>query len=293
MSTLKITRYTIQFKALTAMQLPDYAGSTLRGAFGHALKSIACLTAQRNKGICKCNPIESCLYRQLFDPTKRELKTQERVQDIPPPFIIEAHGLPGLLKSGQVAKFYMVLIGEMAHQQLMMIQFAWQRALAIGFGTQLSNGGIQAELQSFSICDHPKLLIAPQSSCRLSLVTHARLQHQGNFLKVENFDVKTFCWAIFRRYLTIAEIYSDLTVNDALKQKIFKDIQLVDGKFDVEWVKWSRYSNRQKQRMDLDGLRGTIELTGLSDELYYYLYLGQWLHTGKGCVFGLGQYSLR
>ena len=44
--------------------------------------------------------------------------------------------------------------------------------------------------------------------------------------------------------------------------------------------------------MNLDGLMGSITLENVSEELYDYLYLGQWLHVGKGCVFGLGQYNL-
>lgn len=54
-------------------------------SFGHALKSMACLTASRNKGVCRCEPAERCLYRQLFDPPKKVLKYQDRIQDIAPP----------------------------------------------------------------------------------------------------------------------------------------------------------------------------------------------------------------
>lgn len=293
MSTLKITRFSIHFKALVPMQFPEYAGSALRGAFGHALKSIACLTASRNRGICNCQPAESCLYRQLFDPVQKELKTQQRKQDVPPPLVVEAHGLPISLQAEEHAHFHIVLIGEMAHHQQMIIQLAWQRALAVGIGQHLSTGESQAELLSFQICDQPQQYIEARSELKLSLATLVRLQHHGGFLRPEQFDPPTFCWAIFRRYLTVAEVYSNLTIDDAFKQHIYQQIQQVTGTANLEWVEWIRYSNRQKKFMNLDGLRGDIELQNISDELYYYLYLGQWLHVGKGCVFGLGQYTLR
>ena len=90
---------------------------------------MACLTASRNKGVCKCEPAERCLYRQLFDPPKKNLIYQDRVQDIAPPFVIEAHSLPEQIRKGETAIFHMVIIGQFAQQQQMMIQLVWQKAL--------------------------------------------------------------------------------------------------------------------------------------------------------------------
>ena len=291
MSHFPITRYRIEFKALQRIYFPEYAGSTLRGAFGHALKSIACLTAARHRGQCQCHPAESCLYRQLFDPPKRELKQQDRIQDIPPPFVVEAYHLKTQLAINEQAYFDMVLIGDFAHRQQMLIQLAWQRALAVGVGGHISTGQAQAELLNFYIYDQPQVHIEAKSQVRLNLITHVRLQHYGKFLNPENFDIQIFINSILRRYLICAETYYQLG-NDNNLQKIYQNISKIRGEAQLKWVKWSRYSNRQKQSMRLDGLQGYIDLYDLPYELYYYLYLGQWLHTGKGCVFGLGQYQM-
>lgn len=293
MSTFPISRFSIKFQALENIQLPKYAGSTLRGAFGHALKSMACLTASRNKGVCRCEPVERCLYRQLFDPPKKVLKYQDRVQDIAPPFVIEAYSLPEQIKKGETATFYTVLIGHFAHQQQMMIQMAWQRALAEGIGQNLSAGGIQSQLVNFVQCNQPQDKIESLKSVRLDLFTHARLQHHGKFLGTENFSMAHFAQALLRRYLSLAETYSDIQLTIEEINQLNTEIAQLEGHHQLEWVNWSRYSNRQKQKMNLDGLMGSVHLNNVSERLFYYLYLGQWLHVGKGCVFGLGQYTLK
>ena len=293
MLAFPVSRFSIKFQALENIQLPKYAGSTLRGAFGHALKSMACLTASRNKGVCRCEPVERCSYRQLFDPPKKSLKFQVRVQDIAPPFVIEAYSLPEQIRKGDSATFYTVIIGHFAHQQQMMIQLAWQRALAEGIGQNLSKGGEQSKLISFNLCDQPKQCINHLSKVRLDLFTHARLQHRGQFLDPERFTLTHFAQALVRRYLSLVETYSDIELHKDELSQLNDEILNLKGNHQLEWINWSRYSSRQKQKMNLDGLMGSITLENVSERLFYYLYLGQWIHVGKGCVFGLGQYTLK
>ena len=46
LSSLPIVRYQFTFVVTEPIQFPQYAGSTLRGAFGRALRKIACMTKQ-------------------------------------------------------------------------------------------------------------------------------------------------------------------------------------------------------------------------------------------------------
>ena len=292
MTHFPITRYRIKFKANQTFQLPVYAGSSLRGAFGHALKNICCLTAATNKGQCQCQPVETCLYRRIFDPAKQKLALQDRVQDVAPPFVIEAHSLPTHIESHHEYYFYMTLIGEFAHSQQMMIQLAWQRALAVGIGSQLSKGQAQSQFLSFELCDRPNMQSATSTQVNLQFLTHMRLQHHGEILTADHFSPILFCRALVRRYLSLLEIYSPHRMNEQAIKQLFDDVHLVQGEHDFDWIKWSRWSNRQKQRMAMDGLLGEVKLTQLSEPLAELIYLGQWLHVGKGSVFGLGQYSL-
>ena len=52
-----------------------------------------------------------------------------------------------------------------------------------------------------------------------------------------------------------------------------------------------RYSNRQQQAMNLEGLMGTVTLHGeLGD--FAPLLQGEYIHVGKSATFGLGRYSI-
>lgn len=44
MINLPLARYRLEFFVDTPLYLPAYAGSTLRGAFGGALRAAACMT---------------------------------------------------------------------------------------------------------------------------------------------------------------------------------------------------------------------------------------------------------
>lgn len=293
MTYLPVSRYRIKFKANQNIQLPAYAGSSLRGAFGHALKNIACLTASLNKGQCKCQPVASCLYRRIFDPVKQQLNLQDRLQDVAPPFVIEAHSLSTEINAGQEAHFYMTLLGEFVHSQQMMIQLAWQRALAVGLGRQHSTGQAQSQMLSFELCDRPQLNWQTSTKLRVQFLSHARIQHHGEILTVENFDPVIFCRSVVRRYLTLTEAYSEQSLSGPFVKSLFDDVNHVQGEYRVDHRRWSRWSNRQKQKMQMDGLLGEVILQHVSNQLADILYLGQWLHVGKGSVFGLGQYVLQ
>ncbi len=61
----------------------------------------------------------------------------------------------------------------------------------------------------------------------------------------------------------------------------------------LRWHEWTRYSSRQHTLMELGGLLGTFELSGPDlAPLWPLLWLGQWVHAGKGTTFGLGAYRL-
>ncbi|MGE5586784.1 MAG: CRISPR system precrRNA processing endoribonuclease RAMP protein Cas6, partial [Clostridia bacterium] len=61
------------------------------------------------------------------------------------------------------------------------------------------------------------------------------------------------------------------------------------------WVDWERYSSRQDSRMKLGGLVGaaTYEFSHarLAGFFLPWLVLGEYVHVGKGCTFGLGRFT--
>jgi hypothetical protein len=73
----------------------------------------------------------------------------------------------------------MTLVGDFAHNQQMMIQMAWQRALAVGIGSYHNTGQAQSQLVSFEVCDRPQLNWQTSENLRVQFLSHARIQHHG------------------------------------------------------------------------------------------------------------------
>ncbi|MCQ9328414.1 CRISPR system precrRNA processing endoribonuclease RAMP protein Cas6 [Pelistega suis] len=74
---------------------------------------------------------------------------------------------------------------------------------------------------------------------------------------------------------------------------LWADIAAVNVTYQqLSWCNWTRYSNRQQQKIVLKGIVGEIVLENLSALLAQALYSGQWLHVGKETVFGYGKYRL-
>ena len=56
----------------------------------------------------------------------------------------------------------------------------------------------------------------------------------------------------------------------------------------LAWQDWSRYSNRQKQRMQLGGLTGAVKYEGDFGDFMALLDFAAKAHLGKNSSFGLG-----
>jgi len=99
-SALSLSLYRVTFVARDRLDLPVYMGSTLRGAFGHVFRALAC--PGRFDEAC---PIpDSCPYHLIFEtsppPDSRALRTHD---EIPRPFVIApiTNGATGWLERGR------------------------------------------------------------------------------------------------------------------------------------------------------------------------------------------------
>lgn len=84
---LTLSRYQLRLQALEACSLPAFLGSTLRGAFGHALKQAVCVMPHRD---CEhCMVADRCIYPYLFEtPPPPDLSLLRGQQRAPHPFIL-------------------------------------------------------------------------------------------------------------------------------------------------------------------------------------------------------------
>jgi len=84
---LPIARYRLTLRALTPIQFPAYAGSTWRGAFGHALRRTVCIT--REPDCRQCLLWRSCVYSQVFETPAGQGPLLEKINAAPHPYIMQ------------------------------------------------------------------------------------------------------------------------------------------------------------------------------------------------------------
>lgn len=130
----------------------------------------------------------------------------------------------------------------------------------------------------------------PFKSLSIEVITPLRLKHQGAKVKPKHFTAEAFIQAAVRRFIQLDKIYLH---SQHLPPRVESSADLAVTKCDLTWMDWTRYSNRQKNYMQLGGLIGHLKLEGENLNLFYpYLYLGQFWHLGKNTSFGLGNYKL-
>ena len=85
---LHIARYEIRLRASEPARLPAFAGSALRGAFGHALKSAVCVMQHRD---CeRCLVASRCIYPHVFETQFPAHLTQwQGEQNAPSPYTLD------------------------------------------------------------------------------------------------------------------------------------------------------------------------------------------------------------
>ncbi|MBK7955048.1 MAG: CRISPR system precrRNA processing endoribonuclease RAMP protein Cas6 [Candidatus Accumulibacter sp.] len=307
-NSFPVARYRFEFRATQAIRLPDYAGSMLRGAFGHALRQVACMT--RQKECSGCPLAGGCPYPAIFAPLPPATHALQKFAQIPVPQVIEPPAWGArVLAAGELLTFHHVLIGR-ALQELPLIILAWRRALARGVGA----GDGTADLLRVVHCDEsgereihrPEVgtiaehvqQIALQrtpgtdlSEATLTFTTPLRLQLNGQALPPDRLQARTLLLGLARRANLLAEFHADGPLVDDFAALSDAAAGIRDER-NVVWRDWKRFSSRQQREMRLGGVVGAWRLQGQLAPFAALLRLGQWLHVGKETTFGLGQYTL-
>ena len=303
-ATLSIARLHLTVRAEGPLQLPPYAGSMLRGAFGHALLSLSPLPHIDGK---PCALHASCPYCQLFAAPPLPGHSLQKFSHMPQPYVIEPPtGGAQRLQAGQTFGFGLVLIGK-ALGLLPTVLQAWQRALRTGLGPQHTpctlvdiydeNGNQRIsdkreQLSNLSITLPPAPALGTQAT--LHFCTPLRLQVQGKPVRAGQLTARDLLIALARRHQLLCDVHLGAAAPQYDFKTLVEQAQAVALQAqDLHWFDWGRYSQRQKQEMQLGGLLGAVTLHGDLAPFAELLHFGQWLHVGKNASFGLGGYRLQ
>lgn len=303
--SLPFARYRFLMKVTAPVLLQDYAGSAIRGAFGRSLRRTACMTHQRD---CKGCPLyRTCPYTAVFETPPPEDHALQKFSQIPNAYVIEPPQWGSrVMNPGDAFSFDMVLFGR-AREHLALLIYAVDKAFRFNIG------GGKAELQSVEIVrtggqveevyspiltrtkDHDNnTVVAVPKGGRLTLTveTPLRLQNNGVPLRGDEITPHVLLSTLMRRISLLMEFQAGSALQVDHRSLAALSDEVVIEKHNLRWCDWTRYSTRQKRRMTLGGVVGTMTLANVPPVFRVLLAVGELTHLGKNATFGLGKYEI-
>ncbi|MBK7543153.1 MAG: CRISPR system precrRNA processing endoribonuclease RAMP protein Cas6 [Candidatus Competibacteraceae bacterium] len=303
---LPLAVYRLDFTALDPVRLPAYAGSAWRGAFGHALKRLVCVT--REPTCPPCLLYRSCIYPYLSetptDPTAGKLR---KYPTAPHPYVLRPSA-GGSHSSGAAVGLEMVLFGQ-GNRHLPYVLHAFDRAVQRGIGPnagrlelsqvaqQTPDGGWQPIYRPGEPLQPAPPFAPNPPPCpeRLTVVlgTPLRLRQAEKLIGPDDFRFGALFSNLLRRISLLTTFHTDapLAADFAGLTRAAGAVRITTAR--LRWHDWTRYSSRQDALLQMGGLVGEFELSDIGLKPFWpYLWLGQWTHSGKGTVMGLGRYRL-
>lgn len=310
---LSCAQYRVTFEAVEPLDLPAYLGSTLRGAFGHAFRAVAC-PAPRGMD---CPIPSQCPYHLIFEtsppPGSEALRTHD---EIPRPFVISPEVSDASVaenrrafRPGDDVAFELVLIGR-AQEFFPYFVVALREVDRIGRGRRAVKlrriDALSVNDKSRSVYNAAENLVrgaapgitledcaampAPNGTLTIEFLTQTRLKHEGRFVRRPEFQI------LFRRLLGRLSSLSRFHCGEALdvnfRELIDKAGAIHLTKHDTRWTQWQRYSSRQERRMEWEGIIGCATYEGDFTPFWKFLKFGKFVHLGHGATFGLGLYTV-
>jgi CRISPR-associated endoribonuclease Cas6 len=309
-SIMKLSKYRFTIKPQRELILPPYKGSTFRGGFGHAFRHAVCV--ERKKECAGCLLRSNCVYSFVFETSVPHEDGKQQDKDVPHPFIIELpldqrqhYGINDRLD------FDLVLIGRAVDYMPYFI-FAFEEVGRVGVGKNngqyslekvigMNNGeesviydGKSHFRDDFHTTDSNDIMkegeLPDSYRVKLRFLTPTRIKYNGKFITDTNFEI--VIRNLLRRLSSLAEIHCGEKWELDWKGLIERTNMIKTVQTDLVWKDWERYSQRQDTKLKMGGFLGEITFEGDLAEFMPYLKLGEYLHIGKGTVFGLGKYEI-
>jgi CRISPR-associated endoribonuclease Cas6 len=295
---LAASRYRVTFIARQPLDLPSYLGSTIRGAFGHAFRAVAC-PAPRGQ---ECPIPAQCPYHLIFEtsppPGSEALRTHE---GIPRPFVIApadseapaiGHSGRRQFEPGDEVSFELVLIGR-AREFFPYFVVALREVDRIGRGRHAvelqridalaadgSKSGVvydaaenlvhgaapSVTLEDCALFPCPRSVTGEgreggsAEALTIEFVTQTRLKHEGRFVSRPEFQI------LFRRLLgrlsSLSRFHCGAPLEVDFRGLIDAASSIRLTKDGTQWTRWQRYSSRQERRMEWEGIVGRATYEG-------------------------------
>ncbi len=315
---IEYRKFSFKIQAVDPLALPDYKGSTFRGAFGYAFRKIVCALRKNDCGDCILKT--KCIYSYIFETSPSEgagIMGMNKYLKIPHPFVIEPpEESRRLFNPKDILSFNLILIGK-ASDYLPYFIYTFDELGKSGIGRRKGRYRLltvetegktvyssedktirDAEIKRLDIPEDIELkssnIFQPEGNFKmitLRLLTPARISY-GRDLTVK-LEFHILMRALLRRLCLLHYFHSGMSEPSWDHKQIIAGAEHVSIETDnLQWRDWERYSTRQAVRMKMGGLIGQIGYKGNIEPFMPILQAGEILHVGKGTSFGLGKYVL-
>ena len=308
LQNFRLARYRLTLTALSTITMPPYAGSTLRGGFGHAFRKMVCTQGPIDCKDCVLNAV--CPYPYIFETAPFEGAQQLRTYgDVPRPFVIDPLDTRAEYRKGESFSFQLTLIGRaIDYLPYFLVSFRELGEMGIGKGRgrfqlahvrtddgeSIYDGDTQMvhnlnNARSFDDIQRETESL-PTDELTLRLLTPTRITHEGALTDQLPFHV--FWRRLIGRISALTYFHCGESLEMDFKGLIEKAMTVETTKTTLRWKDWTRYSSRQDRKMQLGGLVGSVTYAGDLAEFIPFVMLGAFLHVGKNATFGLGKYRV-
>ena len=269
MKYLKLT-----FKAKNEnFEYPFFIGSTLRGAFGYALKRVVCINPSYK---CEgCFSKDECLYFDFYE--KKNTFHKFRFD-----FLLNLKNL----------EFNLYLFDDIVDKLPYILMAVLKMLKENGLGknrdkfeileVKCNNKSIfNGENFNLKECDEKNIEFSKDffPNIKLKFITPIRIKENNRFA-TKSIKLETILKSINYRFAELQNLESNRLDFKPEYKTTLKNISFID---------FQRYSNRQERKMNIGGIVGEIEYYNLDRESYQLLKIGEIIGVGKSTVFGLGK----
>jgi hypothetical protein len=285
--------------------LPPYPGSAWRGALGWSLKRAVCVV--RKTECPDCLLYRSCVFPYVFQtPPPPDSQKMRKYEAAPHPFVLRIEPR----QHGTDYALGLILIGR-AIRQFPYVVHALKEAGVQGIGSQRRRFELIEVLQATGPELHhwlrvyqPDQPLSPIEAnapaippvpewLSLEIVTPLRIKRDQHLVTPARFRFADFLGSLLRRISLLSYFHTGQPFEADFSGLMARAATVKHHQPKLHWYDWTRYSSRQDTTLEMGGILGCIELSGPDiAEFWPLLWLGQWLHTGKGATLGLGGYRL-
>ncbi len=300
---LAFFRLRFHFKAVEPLWFPSAgAANTLRGAFGYALRQVA----------CTCGPVahtHDCVYARIFEPRAPSRPGPSGFAEWPRPFVLRTRHLDGLVIFPRKPFSFDVHLFDLRNPALACFVQAFALIARQGMGplrrkatlisvAQLDAAGrVVAQVWDGNRCTAllepasvPLAENGPADSLAIRFLTPTELKCQGGLAAQPDFPV---LFARIRdRISTLRALYGPGPLDidfQALGNRAEK-IEMTRCQVETAYVE--RRSSRTGQVHPLGGFTGEAEYRGTLGEFLPYLRAARWTGVGRQTVWGKGEIAL-